>query len=120
MATFIALTLWHGKFADEFGSQAPDPPAFALPVHDGGARGEPLLSGASAPATAYQPDIAALTAVSTRVVIAEGIERQRLLTWRASAALGLELTVFPRNHGGFLGPESGRPGQPEPFAARLG
>lgn len=120
MATFIALTLWHGKFTDEFGSQAPDPPAFGLPVHDDGARGEPLLSGASAPATAYQPDIAALTAVSTRVVIAAGIERQRLLTWRASAALGLELTVFPRNHGGFLGPESGRPGQPEPFAARLG
>ncbi len=38
--------------------------------------------------TAYQPDIAALTA-------------------------------FPSNHGGFLGPESGRPGQPDAIAARL-
>ena len=123
MATFIALTSWQGTFTDEFGSQAPDPAAFGLPVHDDGARGDPLLSGASAPVTAYQPDIAALTAASTRVVIAAGIESQGLLTWRTSAALaaalGLQLTVFPSNHGGFLGPESGRPGQPEAFAARL-
>lgn len=34
-------------------------------------------------------------------------------------ALGLEATVFPSNHGGFLGPEFGRPGEPEAFAAKL-
>jgi pimeloyl-ACP methyl ester carboxylesterase len=123
MATFIALSSWQGEFTDEFASQSPDPAAFGLPTDDDGARDDPLLSGASAPVTAYRPDLASLTAASTRIVIAAGIESQGLLTWRASAAiaaaLGQELTVFPSNHGGFLGPEFGRPGQPEAFAARL-
>ena len=123
MASFIALSSWQGEFTDEFAAQSPDPAAFGLPTDDNGARDDPLLSGASAPVTAYQPDFAALTAASTRIVVAAGIESQGLLTWRASAAiaatLGQELTVFPSNHGGFLGPEFGRPGQPEAFAARL-
>ncbi|PVU83946.1 alpha/beta hydrolase [Cellulomonas sp. WB94] len=123
MAAFFALTSWKGEFTDEFGSQSPDPAAFGLPTDDDGTRDDPLLSGTSAPVTAYRPDFAALAAASTRVVIAAGIESQDLLTWRTSAAiaagLGQELTVFPSNHGGFLGPEFGRPGQPEAFAARL-
>ncbi|HEX5331275.1 MAG TPA: alpha/beta hydrolase [Cellulomonas sp.] len=123
MAAFIALSSWQGEFTDAFASQAPDPAVFGLPTDDDGARDDPLLSGASAPVTAYRPDFAALTAASTRIVIAAGIESQGLLTWRASAAIaaatGQELTVFPSNHGGFLGPEFGRPGQPEAFAARL-
>lgn len=123
MASFIALSSWQGEFTDEFAAQSPDPAAFGLPTDDNGARDDPLLSGASAPVTAYQPDFAALTAASTRIVVAAGIESQGLLTWRASAAiaaaLGQALTVFPSNHGGFLGPEFGRPGQPEAFAARL-
>lgn len=123
MAVFIALSSWQGEFTDEFASQSPDPAAFGLPTDDDGARDDPLLSGASAPVTAYRPDVAALAAAPTRVVIAAGIESTGLLTWRASAALaaalGQELTVFPSNHGGFLGPEFGRPGQPVEFAARL-
>jgi pimeloyl-ACP methyl ester carboxylesterase len=123
MAAFIALTSWQGEFTAESGSQSPDPATFGLPTDDDGARDDPLLSGASAPVTAYRPDIPALTAASTLVVIAAGIESQGLLTWRTSAALaaalGQELTVFPSNHGGFLGPEFGQAGQPEAFAARL-
>lgn len=123
MAAFIALTSWQGEFTAEFGSQSPDPATFGLPTGDDGSRDDPLLSGASAPVTAYRPDIPALTAASTRVVIAAGIESQGLLTWRTSAALaaalGQELAVFPSNHGGFLGDEFGRAGQPEAFAARL-
>ncbi|MGV8979489.1 MAG: alpha/beta fold hydrolase [Cellulomonas sp.] len=123
MATFIAMTSWQGELTDEFGSQSPDPAAFGLPIDDDGVRDDPLLSGASAPVTAYEPDITALSDAATTIVIAAGVESQGLLTWRASAALaaalGLELTVFPSNHGGFLGPELGRAGQPEAFAARL-
>jgi hypothetical protein len=57
------------------------------------------------------------------VVIAVGTESQGLLTGRTSVAtaeaLGQEATVFPSNHGGFLGGEFGQSGQPEAFAAKL-
>ena len=123
MAAFIALTSWQGEFTDDFGREAPDAAAFGLPQDDDGSRDDPLLSGASGPVTAYRPDIPALAAASTRVVLAAGIESQGTLTWRATEALagamGTELTVFPSNHGGFLGDEFGMPGQPEAFAARL-
>ena len=123
MATFIALTSWPGEFIADFGDPPLDPASFGLPAGDDGARDDPLLSGASAPVTAYRPDVDALRATSTRVVIAAGVESQGLLTWRASAALaaalGQELAIFPSHHGGFLGPESGHGGQPEAFAARL-
>ena len=73
--------------------------------------------------TAYRPDVAALTGASTRVVVAGGVESKNTLTWRTSVALAdalnLELTVFPSNHGGFLGGEFGQAGQPEAFAERL-
>lgn len=123
MATFIALTSWHGELTDEFGSEPVDPAVFGLPTHDDGSRTDPLLSGASAPVTDYQPDVPALTGATTRVVIAAGIESKDLMTWRASQALadalGQELAVFPSHHGGFLGPELGHEGEPEAFAARL-
>ncbi|WP_227424705.1 alpha/beta fold hydrolase [Pengzhenrongella sicca] len=123
MAMFIALTSWSGELTPEFGRQAPDPAAFGLPTGDDGSRSDPLLSGVSAAVTGYRPDVPALLAAPTRVVIAAGIESKDTLTWRTSAALaaalGLELTVFPSNHGGFLGDEFGQPGQPAAFAARL-
>ena len=38
----------------------------------------------------------------------------------ATADLVCQLpTVFPSHHGGFLGPDSGYPGQPEAFARKL-
>ncbi len=123
MAAFIAMTSWQGEFPEGFGQDAPDPAAFGLPTEDDGARDDPLLSGASEPVTAYRPDLAALAAASTRVVLAAGIESEGTMTWRTTEALakalGKELTVFPSNHGGFLGDEFGMPGQPEAFAARL-
>ncbi len=124
MARFIALAGWHGEFTDDFAAQpAPDPAAFGLPTEDDGARDDPLLSGVSSAVTAYRPDLAALTAAPTRLVIAAGIESKDTLTWRTTAALadalGLPLTVFPSNHSGFLGGEYGQSGAPEEFAARL-
>ncbi|MEZ0449323.1 alpha/beta fold hydrolase [Cellulomonas sp. ICMP 17802] len=123
MAAFIALTSWPGELTAAFGDQLPDPAAFGLPTGDDGSRGDPLLSGVSNAVTGYVPDLAALRAASTRVVVAAGIESKDLLTWRSSAALadalGQELSVFPSHHGGFSGPEFGHAGQPEAFAARL-
>jgi pimeloyl-ACP methyl ester carboxylesterase len=124
MAAFIGLTSWSGEFTDEYAARpAPDPAGFGLPVGDDGGRADPLLSGVSDPVTAYRPDFAALAAGRTRVVVAVGIESGDTLTGRTSVAaaraLGQEAAVFPSHHGGFLGPEFGRAGEPEAFAARL-
>jgi hypothetical protein len=71
----------------------------------------------------YRPDVAALTAAPTRIVIAVGEETGETFTGRTSQAaaelLGLRATVFPSHHGGFLGDEYGHAGQPEAFARRL-
>jgi pimeloyl-ACP methyl ester carboxylesterase len=121
MAGFLALTSWQGEFPDVF--EVPDPAQFGLPSGDDGAREDPLLSGASAPVTAYRPDVAALRAAPTRVVIAGGEESKGTVTWRAAEALAellrRPLTVFPSHHGGFLGGEHGYAGRPEAFAVRL-
>ncbi len=124
MAAFIAMTSWQGEFTDEYAAQpAPDPAQFGMPTDDDGTRADPLLSGVASAVTDYLPDVAALIAAPTRVVIAGGIESRNTLTWRTSestaAALGQDLVVFPSHHGGFLGGEFGYPGQPAEFAARL-
>ncbi|MBO0926121.1 alpha/beta hydrolase [Cellulomonas sp. zg-ZUI199] len=123
MAAFIALTSWQGPFPADFLAELPDPAAFGMPAQDDGSRDDPLLSGASAPVTAYQPDVAALRSSPTSVVLAAGIESEGIITWRSTHALadllGTQVAIFPSNHGGFLGDEFGMPGQPEAFAARL-
>ena len=124
MAGFIALTSWQGEFdADYPARPLPDPAAFGMPADDDGRRDDPLLSGASNAVTSYVPDVAALSAAPTRLVVAAGVESRGTLTWRTSeavaAALGVELTEFPSHHGGFLGGEFGQAGQPEAFAQRL-
>ena len=124
MAAFIAMSSWSEEFTPDYASRPlPDPAAFGLPDQDDGTRTDPLLSGVSNAVTAYRPDIAALQAAPTRVVIAVGVESATSLTGRTSmataAALGQPAVEFPSHHGGFSGPEFGHPGQPEAFAARL-
>lgn len=124
MAAFITMTSWRGEFPDDYAQRpVPDPVAFGLPVDDDGARDDVLLSGASDPITAYRPDVAALTAAPTRIVIAVGVESEDLMTGRSSVAtantLGQQVAVFPSHHGGFVGGDSTWAGQPEAFAARL-
>lgn len=124
LAHFIALTMWHGEFTDEYAGQpAPDPASFGMPTVDDGSRDDPLLSGVSNPVTRYRPNLAALRSASTRVVIAAGIQSVDMLTWRTSAAvaeaLGQPLTIFPSHHGGFVGGEHGQAGEPEAFAVKL-
>jgi pimeloyl-ACP methyl ester carboxylesterase len=124
MAAFIAMTSWQGEFTDEYlGQPAPDPAAFGMPAADDGSRDDPLLSDRSWAVTSYRPDVDALAAASTRVVIAVGEESDSTFTGRTSVAtaglLGQQATVFPSHHGGFLGGEFGYAGQPEAFARRL-
>jgi len=124
MAAFIAMTSWRGEFTDEYFAQpAADPVAFGMPTEDDGSRDDPLLSDRSWAVTSYRPDVEALAAAPTRVVIAVGEESQGTFTGRTSLAtaelLGQQATVFPSHHGGFLGGEFGYAGQPEAFARRL-
>jgi pimeloyl-ACP methyl ester carboxylesterase len=124
MARFIAMTSWQGEFTDEYAAQPdPDPAQFGLPTDDDGARDNPLLSGTANAITSYRPDVRALAAAPTRVVIAGGVDSRTTMTGRAAAAtaqaLNLPLTEFPSHHGGFVGGEFGYTGEPEAFAARL-
>jgi pimeloyl-ACP methyl ester carboxylesterase len=124
MAAFIAMSSWRGEFNEDYFAQpAPDPAQFGMPTEDDGSRDDPLLSDRSAAVTSFQPDVKALAAAPTRIVIAVGEESQDTFTGRTSVAtaelLGQPATVFPSHHGGFLGGEHGYAGQPEAFARKL-
>ena len=124
MAAFIVMTSWQGEFTDDyFGAPAPDPSRFGMSAEDDGSRDDPLLSDRSWAVSSYHPDVEALTAAPTRIVLAVGEESAGGFTGRTSVAtaerLGVQPTVFPSHHGGFLGGEHGYAGQPEAFAARL-
>jgi pimeloyl-ACP methyl ester carboxylesterase len=124
MAAFMRMASWRGEFTEEYNAQpAPDPAAFGMPTGDDGSRGDPLLSDRSWAISSYQPDVEALNAASTRVVIAVGEESEGTFTGRTSLAtadlLGQTATVFPSHHGGFVGGDSPYAGQPENFGRKL-
>jgi pimeloyl-ACP methyl ester carboxylesterase len=124
MAAFIAMTSWQGEFTDAYFAQpAPDPASYGMPGEDDGSRDDPLLSDRSRAVTDYRPDVDAVAAAPTRVVIAVGEESLNVFTGRTAVAtaalLGQQATVFPSHHGGFMGGEFGYAGQPEAFARRL-
>ncbi|MGR6320550.1 alpha/beta hydrolase [Micromonospora soli] len=124
MAAFIAMTSWRGEFTEDYFAQpAPDPGQFGMPSQDDGSRDDPLLSDRSWAVSSYRPDLDALAAAPTRIVIAVGEESAGIFTGRSAAAiaelLGQQPSVFPSHHGGFLGGEFGYPGQPEAFARKL-
>jgi hypothetical protein len=124
MAAFMAMTSWRGELGgDYFAQPAPDPAAFGMPTQDDGSRDSPLLSDRSQAVSSFRPDVEALAAALTRIVVAVGEESQNTFTGRTSVAtadlLGQQATVFPSHDGGFAGGESGYAGQPEAFARRL-
>jgi pimeloyl-ACP methyl ester carboxylesterase len=124
MAAFVAMTSWRGEFTDEYFAQpAPDPAQFGMPSEDDGSRDDPLLSDRSWAVSSYRPDVDALAAAPTRIVIAVGEESEGTFTGRTAVAtaelLSQQAIVFPSHHGGFLGGEFGYAGQPEPFARKL-
>ena len=124
MARFIAIVSHRGPIDEAFLSgPAPDPAMFGLPTGDDGSHDDVLLGQNMLTSTAYVPDFDALKAAPTRIVVAVGEESDGELAHRggeaAAARLGLEPTVFPSNHGGFLGGEYGQTGDPDAFAAKL-
>jgi pimeloyl-ACP methyl ester carboxylesterase len=124
MAAFIAMSSWKGEYTDDFFAQpVPDPAAFGLSTEDDGSRGDPLLSDRSWAVSDYRPDVEALAAAPTRIVVAVGEESMDTFTGRTAVGtaelLGQRATVFPSHHGGFLGGEFGYAGQPEAFARKL-
>jgi pimeloyl-ACP methyl ester carboxylesterase len=123
MAAFVAMSSWRGEFTDEyFARPAPEAAAFGMPADDG-SRDDPLLSDRSWAVSGYHPDVDALAAAPTRIVIAVGEESEGTFTGRTAVAtaelLGQGATVFPSHHGGFLGGEHGYAGRPEAFARKL-
>lgn len=124
MATFIAIVTHKGPITAEYLDRpAPDPAMFGLPTEDDGSRDDVLLGQNLLSCTGYQPDVDALLAAPTRIVVAVGAESDGELASRGGRAiaerLGTPPVVVPGGHGGFLGGEYGQTGQPEPFAARL-
>jgi hypothetical protein len=94
-----------------------------MSAEDDGSRDDPLLSDRSWAISSYRPDVDALAAARTRVVIAVGEESEGTFTGRTATAtadlLGQSATVFPSHHGGFVGGDSPYAGQPENFARKL-
>jgi hypothetical protein len=94
-----------------------------MPTEDDGSRDDPLLSDHSWAVSGYRPDLDALAAAPTRVVVAVGEESAGTFTGRTSVAtaelLGQEATVFPSHHGGFVGGDGPYAGRPEAFARKL-
>lgn len=125
MAAFIAMVGHTGRMGPDYLEQpVPDPALFGLPADDDGSRNDPLLAAHMLACTGYEPDIEALRAASTRIVLGAGTESEGQLANRGAYAvaerLGTTPVRFPSHHGGFLGAEYGQmPGQPEAFAARL-
>jgi pimeloyl-ACP methyl ester carboxylesterase len=124
MAKFFALASHQGPFpADWAEGPAPSPSDVGLPTEDDGSRDDPLLGQNMRGCTSHRPDVAALRAAPTRIVVAAGEESEGEFPARAAAAiataLGTDLTLFPSHHGGFLGGEFGQQGAPAEFAKTL-
>lgn len=124
MAAFIAYTSWPGEFTEEYLAQpAPDPAMFGMPTADDGSRDDPLLSDRSLAIVRYRPDLEALRAASTRVVLGLGEETGDTFTGRTTRALAAQLGAdpvhFPGGHGGFAAEDAPWPGQAKAFAVRL-
>jgi pimeloyl-ACP methyl ester carboxylesterase len=124
MAHFISVVSHRGEFPDGYASQpAPDPAAFGMPAEDDGTRTDVMLGQNIVTSTHHEHDFDALRKAPTRIVVAVGAESEGEMAYRGGLGvgerLGIEPTIFPSNHGGFLGGEYGQQGEPEAFAATL-
>jgi pimeloyl-ACP methyl ester carboxylesterase len=124
MAKFIEVVTHQGPLTTEFANRpGPDPSMFGLPTEDDGSRDDALLSYYIVAGPMYEPDIDALRAAPTRIVIAVGEESEGILARRGGEAiaeqLGTPAVIFPSGHSGFMGGEYGQHGDPDAFAAKL-
>ena len=124
MARFINLVMTRGPLPDDYLDQAaPDPATFGMSSHDDGTRTNPLMRNMPA-CNEHVIDVEKLGRLGERLVIAVGIESDDEIAARGGRAvasgLGLTVTDFPSHHAGFTsGENSGYPGDPEAFAAKL-
>lgn len=124
MAHFISVISHEGPFRSDFASQ-PIPAAgdFGLPGEDDGSRDDPLLGQNMITCTHYEPDLGTLRSAPTRIVVAAGEQSGQTMASRTAHALadelGVEITLFPGDHGGFLGGEYGQVGVPDAFGQTL-
>ena len=102
MARFIAVVSHQGPFTadDVERSRRPDPAMFGLPTEDDGTRTDPLLGQNIVSCTHYEPDIDALRAAPTRIVV--GVPaRSRRASWPTAArsprpsGSGTRPVIFP-------------------------
>ena len=124
MARFITLVMQQGEItADYLTRPAPDPATFGLPSEDDGDRTDALLGQNNRTCVRHVPDVEAIRASGTRVVVARGVESGEELAARSASAvaelLGQDAVMFPSHHAGFLGGEYGQQGDPDAFAAKL-
>jgi pimeloyl-ACP methyl ester carboxylesterase len=128
MARFIGLVMHRGPVGEEQrAAPAPDPAMFGLPTDDDGSREDPLMANLRGGGVTRVPDLEAVRAASTRVVVAVGEDSggpaDGEIAGRAAhavaAALGQQAVVFPGGHNGFLDGEFGQTGKPDEFAQRL-
>jgi pimeloyl-ACP methyl ester carboxylesterase len=124
MARFINLVMTRGPLPDDFLDRpAPDPATFGLSTDDDGSRTSPLMRNMPA-CNEHAIDAGALGRLGDRLVIAVGVESDGEIAARGghavAARLGLTVTDFPSHHAGFTsGEDSGYPGDPGAFAAKL-
>ena len=124
MAQFIALVSHEGPIPPNFADRPyPAPVELGMPDEDDGSRDDALLGQNMVTCTHYQPDLDALRASSTRIVVAAGKTSGDTLACRAAHAIAAELeldtTILPSDHGGFLGGEYGQTGDPDAFGPAL-
>ena len=123
MARFLVLVSYDGELPDGYEYPPVDPAQFGLPTEDDGSRDDAVLGQNLRNCTGYQPDLDALRAAGTRIVMARGETSGQTMAARGAdavaAAIGSEPAAFPGDHGGFLGGEYGMHGEPDAFAKRL-
>ena len=124
MAKFVKLVMASGPLPDDYLDQpAPDPTTFGMSAEDDGTRTNPLIRNMPA-CNEYHVDAEELGRLGERLVIAVGVESDDEIAARGGRAVAAELnlpfTDFPSHHAGFTsGEDSGYPGDPEAFAAKL-
>lgn len=129
MAGFIAMVMERGELGADYADRpGPDPAMFGMPTEDDGSREDPLMSNMRGGGVSRVPDLDAVRAATTRVVIAVGEESggptdgeiAGRAAYAVAGALGQDpVVVFPSGHQGFLGGEFGQTGRPQEFAAKL-
>ncbi len=123
MTACVDLTTWQGEFTDDYFDPERKRRFVGVPTRDDGERDHPQLSDRSWPLGDHRLDVEALTAASTRVVIAVSEDSRDTMAGRAGLAvaelLGQDATILPNQPEEILGFWFDYQGDPLPFVAEL-